>query len=294
MMKRRDFLSALSAGTLSLGGFAPQLLLAQGMNQPMRAPIHVGKSGLRARDAEALATWYQSHVGLQEIGRDGATIHMGAGGTVLLEITQYDGIVLAPMRVAGLYHNAFLLPARADLARWVLDASARQLRIDGYADHLVSEAMYLTDPEGNGVEIYADRPASDWVWRNGQVEMDSLQIDFDSMIATLDGQDRTWRGAPAGTVLGHVHLKVGDTIKASDWWQNAMGFDAVRQRAGAAFLSTGGYHHHIAVNEWTSMGAGRRDPIHVGLDFVELRSQGLTAPAIYEDDWGNQIRLLPA
>lgn len=290
-MKRRSFVTALIAAPFVITRPALAQVPAVAIAFPLQTPIHVTKSGLRARDAEALSLWYQTHVGLQELSREGATIHLGAGGITLLEITEVEGIVLAPMRVAGLYHNAYLLPSRHDLARWVLNASNLGMRIDGAADHLVSEAIYLTDPEGNGVEIYADRPADEWEWNNGQVEMASLQIDFQGMVAELQGQETRWFGAPPGTCLGHVHMKVGDTARASAFWRETMGFDAVRERMGASFLSTGGYHHTIAVNEWNSFGAGPRDPIHVGLDFVELGGSAVTAAASYQDDWGNSIRM---
>ncbi|WP_407493108.1 VOC family protein [Pseudooceanicola sp. MF1-13] len=257
---------------------------------PMSAPIHVGTVGLKVRDAEAVSQWYQLAVGLREVSRDGAVIWLGAAGVPLLKLTQDDTLRLAPRTEAGLFHTAFLLPSRPDLARWINMAMDEVIPVDGVADHLVSEAIYLTDPEGNGVEIYADRPQDTWVWRDGQIDMATDPLDVDGILGSLGPMSTPWTGAPAGTVVGHVHLKVGEATKAAQWWQDTLGFDAVRARRDAVFLSTGGYHHHIAVNEWMSAGAARRSERATGLDFVELRGTNDTGAAEWVDDWGTRIR----
>lgn len=288
-MQRRALITGLAAAALLPQ--APRRLLAAN-SLPMQAPVHVRQVGLRARDAEALSAWYQSAVGLTELRRDGDTIWLGTGTDPLLALTQRDGLSLPDQSEAGLFHTAFLLPSRRDLANWIAMAINTQLPVTGSADHRVSEAIYLTDPEGNGVEIYADRPQDSWSWVDGEVQMGTYQLDVEDIMGTLGLQPPRWSGAPQGTMVGHVHLKVGDAARAGQWWQDSYGFDAVSSRDDAVFLSTGGYHHHVAVNQWLSAGAARRSERATGLEFVQLAGMGATAPsAVLEDDWGTQIRL---
>jgi len=288
MMQRRSLLKG--AGALALAATLPGA--AQAANAlPMSAPIHVGTVGLRVRDADTVSRWYQDAVGLRELSREGATIRMGAGNTPLLTLTQIDGLRVAAGPEAGLFHTAFLLPKRADLARWITMAIERRVEVDGVADHLVSEAIYLTDPEGNGVEIYADTPQDTWRWRMGQVEMATDPLDVNGILQSQGLIKLPWTGAPQGTVVGHVHLKVGEAQRAGRWWADTLGFDAVRARQDAVFLSTGGYHHHIAVNQWLSAGAGRRSETATGLDYVDLRRSTPGEATEWVDDWGTVIRL---
>lgn len=258
---------------------------------PLAAPLHVGTVGLKTRDAEALARWYAEAVGLREISRDGATLWLGAGTVPLLALTEHKGLTLSEPREAGLFHTAFLLPGRRDLARWIAMAIDRRVPVDGTADHRVSEAIYLTDPEGNGVEIYADRPQETWEWSGGEVQMGTFRLDVDGIMDTLGPVAPDWQGAPEGTSVGHVHLKVGDATRAGRWWQEVIGLDAVSTRDDAVFLSSGGYHHHVAVNEWLSAGSGKRSDTATGLDFVELRRRDGGATGSFEDDWGTRIRV---
>ena len=287
-MNRRHVITGVGASALA----SSIPLSARAANSlPLSAPVPVNSVGLRTRDAETLSRWYQEAVGLREISRDGAAIWLGAGRTPLLALNEQSGLELANHREAGLFHTAFLLPSRRDLANWIAMAIARQLPVTGTADHRVSEAIYLTDPEGNGVEIYADLPQESWQWRNGEVQMGSFPLDVDGIMGTLGLLPPSWQGAPKGTSVGHVHLKVGDATRAGRWWQDVMGFDAVSTRDDSVFLSTGGYHHHVAVNEWLSAGAGKRSGDTTGLSFVELKARDGAEPKQYEDDWGTLIRL---
>ena len=287
-MHRRSLLKG--AGASALASTLPMPAAASN-SLPLQAPIHVGQVGLRVRDAEALAGWYSAALGLEEIRREEATIWLGAAGTPLLALTEQAGLSLAGRGEAGLFHTAFLLPTRRDLANWILMAIDRQVPVTGTADHRVSEAIYLTDPEGNGVEVYADRPQDNWQWVDGEVQMGTYQLDVDGILETLGLLPPSWRGAPVGTSIGHVHMKVGDATRAGTWWQDTLGFDAVSSRDDAVFLSTGGYHHHVAVNEWMSAGAGRRSERETGLDFVQLIRRDRGSPTTFEDDWGTTIRL---
>lgn len=288
-MQRRELLKG--AGAVALASAVPQWAAAAN-GLPVAAPVHVGTVGLRTRDAEALAAWYREAVGLQEVAREGATLWLGAGGQRLLALTEQSGLSLPGQREAGLFHTAFLLPSRRDLAQWIGMAIDRRVPVTGSADHRVSEAVYLTDPEGNGVEIYADRPEDSWEWIGGEVQMGTYALDVEGIMGTLGMLPPLWHGAPAGTTVGHVHLKVGDAPRAGRWWRETMGFDAVSTRDDAVFLSTGGYHHHVAVNQWLSAGAGRRSDRETGLDFVELRRAQAGDQASYQDDWGTTIRLV--
>ncbi len=255
-------------------------------------PVSVSRVGLKARDAEALAGYYRTVVGLQELGRDGGTITLGAAGRPLLVLERDAAATPDDPRSAGLFHTAFLLPTRADLGRWANHAMANKLAVEGASDHRVSEAFYLTDPEGNGIEIYADRPQQSWQWNGSQVAMSTERMDVRGVIAEAGGSE--WAGAPENTVVGHVHLRVGDPREAEDFWHREFGFDTVaKYGAQAVFLSSGGYHHHIGANTWQSAGAGPRDPSRTGLSWVEMRSDKAGVAIEKPDPWGTVIRLVP-
>ncbi|PYE89732.1 VOC family protein [Phyllobacterium leguminum] len=251
-------------------------------------PVRVAKIGLKARDAESLAAYYQDIVGLKEMARRGSAIVLGAGERELIEIEQFSAAKADDPRSAGLYHTAFLLPSRGDLARWARQAIDRHISIAGASDHLVSEAIYLTDPEGNGVEIYADRPQTSWQWDGETIAMATEALDVGALLRDLGG--RMWQGAPDNTVIGHVHLRVGDAAEAEGWWHRELGFDTMQTYGDrAVFLSSGGYHHHIAVNSWQSPRAGKRDKDRAGLAWVELEDMRGGKGRSLEDPWGNVI-----
>lgn len=256
-------------------------------------PVSVSRVGLKARDAAALADFYRTVVGLEEISRDGETIELGAAGRPLLVLEQDKAAKPDDPRAAGLFHNAFLLPSRADLGRWIGHAMEKKIRIDGASDHIVSEALYLTDPEGNGIEIYADRAPDTWQWNDGSIIMATERMDVGSVVGSA-GEDRVWRGAPANTVMGHVHLRVGNPKEAEGWWRATSGLDTAAWYGDAAvFMSSGGYHHHIGANGWQSRGAGRRDASRAGLSWVEMRSAQADSSSEIEDPWGTRIRVTP-
>jgi catechol 2,3-dioxygenase len=257
-------------------------------------PVSVSRVGLKARNADALAAYYRTIVGLQELGRDGETITLGAANRPLLVIESDTAAKPDDPRSAGLFHTAFLLPSRADLGRWINHAVAEKIQIEGASDHLVSEALYLTDPEGNGIEIYVDRPRQDWKWNGSQVAMATERMDVPGVIGSVPAGDAGWQGAPENTVVGHVHLRVGDPNEAEAWWHDNFSFDtAAKYGSQAVFLSSGGYHHHIGANTWHSAGAGPRDPGRTGLSWVEMRSANAASASSHEDPWGTVIRTVP-
>ncbi|MEO3387457.1 VOC family protein [Mesorhizobium sp. CAU 1741] len=257
-------------------------------------PISVGRVGLRARDANRVADFYKGVLGLDEMRRSGNVIALGAGGREVLEIEGSASLKEDDPRSAGLFHTAFLLPRRVDLARWTQHAIDDRIEIDGASDHAVSEAIYLTDPEGNGVEIYADRPRDAWRFVGDTVHMGTDALNFQDLMSE-PGSGEPWTGAPEGTVIGHVHLRVGDVKAAEAWWNDQQGLDTMLNYGGqAVFLSSGGYHHHIGANSWQSRGAGPRERDRTGLGFVELLSKEASAQSVSSDPWGNEVRVLPA
>lgn len=257
------------------------------------APVRIADIGLKARNAEALGAFYRDVIGLKVFSHEPGLLVLGAGETPFLTIEEHAEALPDDKREAGLFHTAFLLPHRADLARWVQHARHKRIPLEGASDHLVSEALYLSDPEGNGVEIYADRPRADWPWQDGEVAMKTLPLDFQDLLAT-DGNETEWRGAPVGTTIGHVHLRVGDPNEAESWWHEALGLDTMaRYGRDAVFLASGGYHHHIGANSWHSAGAGRRDPARAGLAWVSLHAQSAGEEQTLEDPWGTVVHILP-
>ncbi|HWK65561.1 MAG TPA: VOC family protein [Rhizobiaceae bacterium] len=256
-------------------------------------PIRVARVGLKARDADGLAAYYQRVLGLRELSRAGGRRVLGAGQRPLMEIEESASAKQDDPHSAGLYHTAFLLPTRGDLARWTRFAIDERIPVAGASDHFVSEAIYLTDPEGNGVEIYADRPKESWNWHGNFVDMGTEQLDVRDLLGeTRNGE--VWQGAPDGSVIGHVHLRVGDAGVAEKWWTGEMGFDTVQSLGGSAvFLSTGGYHHHIGANSWQSHGAGPRNDQRAGLMWVELESEAANTESEKRDPWGTAIRTVP-
>lgn len=257
-------------------------------------PTHISKVGLKARDADALAAFYRRLLGLAELARRDGTIVLGAGGRELLEIESAPSAKPDDPRSAGLFHTAFLFPTRKDLARWVRHAGENRIAVTGASDHLVSEALYLDDPEGNGIEIYADRPKEQWTKSGNDIAMATERLDIENLLGEIDAATPAWHDAPEGTVIGHVHLRVGDPKVAEAWWHSELGFDTMAKYGSqAVFLASGGYHHHIGANTWASAGAGPRDPDRSGLAYVELASND-HAPRTLRDPWGTEIRLRTA
>ena len=228
----------------------------------------LGRVAFKVRDLSAMVTFYTSVLGMDVIERrDGAAL-LGAGDVGLLQLTQVANAVSPVENNTGLYHAAFLLPSRPDLARFVRHMAENNVRF-GYSDHTVSEAFYLSDVEGNGLEVYRDRPRSEWKWQNGQVAMANAEIDFNSFFAEI-ANDPIWRGMRAGSRLGHMHLKIGDVAKASAFYHTLFDFDVVANMGSALFVSAGGYHHHLGLNIWHSRN-GRPAPANAtGLDFFEV------------------------
>ena len=232
------------------------------------APMRIGTVRLKVRDLDAVSDFYQRMLGLVplEKGKSGAIL--GTDSTPLLKLDGDAALRPCDQRQAGLFHTAFLMPTRADLARWLGHIAAIRAPLQGASDHIVSEALYLADPEGNGIEVYADRPVSRWRGANGAIHMTTDPLDIQDLLNAV-GETR-WTGFPKGGSIGHVHLQVGDTAAADRFYRDVLGFDIASDYPGASFYGSGGYHHQLAGNIWNSRGAGIRPQGIAGLDSVEI------------------------
>ncbi|SIQ94901.1 VOC family protein [Bosea sp. TND4EK4] len=231
-----------------------------------QAPYHIGAVTLRVRDLAGLTAFYRDAIGLSVLRSDPQAAELGVGSTVLVRLLPGAG---RPTAATGLFHLAILLPSRQALANWLQHAAGTGIRLEGASDHLVSEALYLSDPEGNGIEIYRDRRRAEWPRRpDGGIAMATEGLDLDKLLR--EAQSGPYAGMPAGTAMGHIHLRVGDTAAAEAFYHGLIGFDVMVHYPGASFLASGGYHHHIAGNIWGSRGAGARGPGEAGLDSFQI------------------------
>lgn len=238
---------------------------------------HIGPVCLTVADLDREREFYERAIGLRVLGdegdADGSTLRLGAGGTVAIELI---GDPDAPPRrrgTTGLFHLAILVPSRADLASALRRVVGAGGPLAGASDHLVSESLYLADPEGNGIEVYRDRPREEWRRVDGQIEMATLPLDLDSLLA--EQREGESSHAPARTRIGHVHLHVADLAAAEEFYAGVLGLDVtVRGYPGALFLSAGGYHHHIGVNTWAGEGAPAPPPGSRGLRHFEILLPG--------------------
>jgi catechol 2,3-dioxygenase len=212
---------------------------------------HIGAVRLQVSNLEKSIQYYETVIGMRVLSRTAASARLGPHGEdrTLIQLDELKNARPVPRRgLLGLYHFAILLPGREALGSFAEHLAA----IGAYAgmsDHLVSEALYLTDPDGLGIEVYADRDRSTWTAVNDQIVMATKPLDVENLIAAAKGEK--WKGIPAGTVIGHVHLYVGDIDEAADFYHHALGFDKiVWNYPGALFMSAGGYHHHLGVNTW--------------------------------------------
>lgn len=225
----------------------------------MIAPsTRMGTVTLTVGDLDEQASFYGRAIGLHEQRRDGDVVELGAPDTdePLVRLVGDPDAPPRPPRTTGLFHLALLVPSRAELARALNRVQASGWRFTGASDHLVSEALYLDDPEGNGIEIYRDRPREEWRYRpGGELQMATLAMDVEGVIGSATPGD-TGAGMPAGTTMGHVHLQVRSIPEADAFYTGGIGFDpVVRSYPSALFVSAGGYHHHLGLNTWAGEGA---------------------------------------
>lgn len=217
------------------------------------AATRLGRVRLQVSNLERSLEYYRTVIGLRLLDKRGGQAVMGALGEEmpLLELHERPGAAPVPRRGRlGLYHFAILLPNRASLGRFAHHLAEIGARA-GASDHLVSEAFYLQDPDGLGIEVYADRPRATWQFRGQELQMTTEPLDIQDLVRASG--DEAWAGMPSGTAIGHVHLHVADLREAAAFYHQALGFDAVVwSYPGALFLSAGGYHHHLGLNTWAA------------------------------------------
>jgi catechol 2,3-dioxygenase len=283
--------------------------------QPNRTSIDartaIGELSLTVADLDRSIAFYTGPLGFEVLARGAGAATLGSGGRPLLHLTEVSGARPWPGSATGLYHVAILLPTRADLGRWLRNWLQHGYPVPGQGDHLVSEALYLSDPDGNGIEVYRDRPRTEWQWDGDTVRMASLPIDITGLLDLAEREGIAWSGFPAGTTIGHMHLQVGDIPRAAAFYVDLLGFDLVASMPSALFVSAGGYHHHIGLNTWHSRGLGPAPEGTAGLrsftiDFADdparaaviERVAAAGAPiewddsvAIIHDPWANELRL---
>ncbi len=227
----------------------------------------VGAVSLAVSDITKMSGFYQAVIGLSILNQSQTSAILGVGRTPLVRLVSRAG-GKRYSRTTGLFHLALLLPGRPDLGNWLRHLTERKYPLDGAGDHLVSEALYLTDPEGNGIEVYCDRARETWQFDENGIKMDTLAVDRESLLAEVS--DTPFLGMPSGAALGHIHLKVGDLQETMAFYQDILGFDLMTTLPGAAFFSAGGYHHRIGANIWQSRGAAPPPLDALGLVSFEI------------------------
>lgn len=274
--------------------------------------LQMGTVMLKVGNMDTMTDYYQKALGLEVVAEADGGQYLGRGTTPLVHLQPAGGLQIPGRGEAGLFHTALLFENQADLAATVATAAQYNPQaFAGSADHLVSEAFYFTDPEGNGIELYWDRPRDAWNWINGEVEMDSLALPPQQFLQSHLSEEAVTGQLEAAAGIGHVHLQVGDVKLAQQFYVDTLGFEKTSGFHGQAlFVSAGGYHHHMAMNVWNSRGAGpRKDTLGLGEVLIKLptaNDAGALAERLahhkiavadtgaelrFEDPWKNQIRV---
>jgi len=256
---------------------------------PLPHDAHIGQVSLTVRDLERSLSFYREVLGFVELGPG----RLGpAGGRVLIELHERKDAIVKPRRSAGLFHFAILVPSRAALGRSLRRLAETRWPMSGAADHLVSEALYLNDPDGLGIEIYRDRPRDTWRMANGELAMATDPLDLEA-IHDEPGAETPWNGLEAGTIMGHVHLHVPHIDTAEAFYCGRIGFDPiVRRYPGALFVSAGGYHHHLGLNTWAGIGAPPPPENSAGLRSFTIESKIISPQNVHDDATGVMVSLV--
>lgn len=288
-------------------------MTAQAASQDLLpADLAMGTVMLKVGNLKVMTNYYQRALGLEVIAEQDGGIYLGRLQKPLVHLAPAPGLNLPGRGEAGLFHTALLFENQADLAATIATAARFEPRsFTGSADHLVSEAFYFNDPEGNGIELYWDRPRSNWSWNGTDVVMDSLALPPQRYLEQHLTEDSLERQLGSVAGVGHVHLQVGDVQTARDFYVGTLGFEKTAGWHGQAlFVSAGRYHHHMAMNVWNSRGAGpRKDTLGLGEVLIEvpsgddvgsladrLKVAGVAAHHTgaelrFEDPWRNRIRV---
>lgn len=276
----------------------------------------MGAVTLAVHDLDSMVSFYSEGLGMQLLHEQKGTATLGRQGVATIVLDQDGTLAHAPAGAAGLYHTAFLFSQPEDLASAVLSVAQKYPgQFQGASDHLVSEAFYFGDPEGNGVELYVDRPRDQWqIGAGGEVQMATLALDPNLFLQTHLTEAGAQQVADTPATVGHVHLKVGNITAAREFYVDTVGFEVTFEYGTQAlFVSAGGYHHHLGMNTWESRGAGERSPAlglgevtiavpeteAIGALHERLTARGVTAEItehelVFFDPWRNRVRVTAA
>lgn len=273
-------------------------------------PAYVGQAHLVVRDLSRVSDFYQKIIGLSVIEKSPNGQVLGVNGQPLLTLTTSQNATRAPGGAAGLFHTAFLMPSRSDLALWLTHVAQNNVQLQGASDHLVSEAIYLADPENNGIEVYRDRLPEEWAYQpDGTVAMATERLDLQALYDSAP--KATFAKAADGTAIGHIHLQVGDIPQADAFYQDVLGLKIMARYPGASFFGSGAYHHHVAANIWNSRGAQARtnnmtglsgyslkfneraefDKALAAIDKMEINTERQSDGVVLKDPWGIGLKL---
>jgi catechol 2,3-dioxygenase len=278
----------------------------------LAADTSMGAVTLRVADLDRMIGYYRDGVLLSLLSNENGVAVLGRGTTPIVILEHAPSMQHAAPHEAGLFHTAILFDTKADLAAALYSVASRWPQtFTGSADHLVSNAFYFTDPEGNGVELYWDRDRTEWSWTHGMVDMATIFVDPNEFLRENLTEDALSGAAARPGRVGHVHLSVGDVATARSFYVDRLGFDTTAAMGDQAlFVSAGGYHHHMAMNTWNSRGAGRRQ-LALGLGLVRIevpdaddlgalvsrmRDSGVQSAddgrtVAFEDPWANRIEV---
>jgi catechol 2,3-dioxygenase len=238
----------------------------------LAADTSMGAVTLRVADLDAMTRYYRDAIALEVLSASGDAVVLGRGTTAVMILVHAPELRNASPRDAGLFHTAILFDTEEALAASVYSVAQKHPNtFTGSSDHLVSKAFYFTDPENNGVELYWDRDRTAWSWSHGSIEMSTLYLDPNEFLQHNLTESAVTEPMIGGARVGHVHLQVGDTTVAREFYVDQLGFETTASLGGSAlFVSAGGYHHHMAMNTWNSRGAGPRQ-LALGLAQVDIR-----------------------
>ena len=240
----------------------------------LHGETNLGHVHLNVADLERSIDYYQRAIGLRLVKEEKNRAYLSVGGDTLLILTEIPGAERIARR-SGLYHFAILTPSRQALGKSLRNLIDTGTELQGGADHLVSEALYLADPDGNGIEIYRDRPRDEWQYENGQIKMATDLLDYQGILEAANGANGNWGGLRAETRLGHMHLHIANLDDATEFYEQVLGFDFLLSYMGStSFLSAGGYHHHIGLNTWNGVGAAPPPPDAAGLRYFSVNLVG--------------------
>ncbi|MBC1475197.1 VOC family protein [Listeria grandensis] len=231
----------------------------------------IGKVVLKTKNNQKLAAFYKEIIGLKVIAESVDSISLGTGKRILVELVQVKRAQIPKEAKTGLYHTAFLLPSREALGSFLQHLLESEYPLDGAGDHIFSEALYFRDPEGNGIEVYADRPRAEWQRDEaGNLPMATNQVDGDGLL--MAGADMDWSGVPKDTKVGHIHLQIGDIEATRNFYQTMLGFTIMTEIPSALFFAAGDYHHHIGANIWAGRDLPKLADDETGLAYFTIKT----------------------